>query len=251
MRVSKTLMTGAVAVAVASLVSAAQADISNSLNLANARMTSGSVSIGTVGGRSGVAILDSTASPGYANIWGTATGGSAFQSGFGMAQSGNSGVGGWAGTKGALLSDITGVSFDWYRATAGPPGTGLGAGFRVAMYVYAPTSQGDVTGYLQFDLTYLLPNQTAAQWNGTGNMLAGPAGSAWYAADYGPQQYTGYKSWADIKTALAGWSVYEIGIINDAGYSAAVDNLTVSSIPAPGALALLGAAGLVGTRRRR
>ena len=249
MRISKTLMTGAVAaVAVAGSVitSSAQADISNSLNLANARMTANSVSIGMVGGRSGVAILDSTASPGWANIWGTATGGSSYQSGFGMAQSGNSGVGGWAGSNGALLSDITSVSFDWYNAAGG-----LGGGFRLAMYVYAPTSQGDVSGYLQFDLSYLLPNQTAAQWNSTGNMLQGPTGSAWYSADYGSEQFAGYKSWADIQTALAGWSVYEIGIINDAGYSVAVDNLTVSSVPAPGALALLGAAGLAGSRRRR
>jgi MYXO-CTERM domain-containing protein len=236
----------AVAVAALAITSSAQADISNSLNLSNARMTANSVSIGTVGGRSGVAILDSAASPGWANIWGTATGGSSFQSGFGMAQSGNSGVGGWAGSNGALLSDITGVSFDWYNAAGG-----LGGGFRLAMYVYAPTSQGDVSGYLQFDLSYLLPNQTAANWNGTGNYLQGATGSAWYSEDYGASQFSGYKTWSQIQTALAGWSVYEIGIINDAGYSVAVDNLTVSSVPAPGAMALLGAAGLVGTRRRR
>jgi len=235
----------AVISAVASLASSALADVSNSLNLANARMTAGSVSIGTVGGRSGVAVLDSTASPGWANIWGTATGGSSYQSGFGMAQSGNAGVGGWAGTSGALLSDITGVSFDWYNATGG-----LGGGFRMAMYVYAPTSQGDVSGYLQFDLSYLLPNQTADNWNSTGNMLQGATGFAWYSEDYGSKQFSGYKSWADIQTALAGWSVYEIGIINDAGYSAAVDNFTVSSVPAPGALALLGVAGFAGRRRR-
>jgi MYXO-CTERM domain-containing protein len=249
MRISKTLMTGAVAaVAVAGSVitSSAQADISNSLNLANARMTANSVSIGTVAGRSGVAILDSTESPGWANIWGTATGGSSFQSGFGMAQSGNSGVGGWAGSNGALLSDITGVSFDWYRATGG-----LGGGFRVNMYVYAPTDQGDISGYLLFDLSYLLPNQAPGQWNSTGNYLSGVTGFATYSADYGASQWSGYKSWADIKTALAGWSVYEIGIVNDAGYSAAVDNFTVTSVPAPGAIALLGAAGLVGSRRRR
>ena len=142
---------------------------------------------------------------------------------------------------------MTGVSFDWYKASAG----GLGGGFRMAMYVYAPTSQGDVSGYLQFDLTYLLPNQSAGQWNSTGNMLQGATGFAWYSADYGSSQYSGYKSWADIQVALTGWSVYEIGIINDAGYSVAVDNLTVSAVPAPGALALLGVAGIVGSRRRR
>jgi hypothetical protein len=224
----------------------AGADISATLNLANARMTAGSVSIGTVGGRSGVAILDSASAPGYANIWGTGTGGSSYQSGFGMAGSGNSGVGGWAGSNGALLSDVTGVSFDWNRASGG-----LGGGFRVSMYVYAPTSQGDLSGFLQFDLTSLLPDQDAGEWNSSGNMLAGATGSAWYSADYGPLQYAGYKSWTDIKSTLAGWSVYEIGIINDAGFSVAVDNLTVTSVPAPGALALAAAAGLMGTRRRR
>ena len=232
-------------VATTLIASNSLADVTATLNLANARMTSGSVSIGTVGGRSNVATLNSAASPGYANIWGTATGGSGYQSGFGMNPSGNSGVGGWAGSSGALLSDITSASFDWYNPTGG-----LGGGFRLAMYVYAPTSQGDVSGYLQFDLTYLLPNQTAAQWNSTGNMLAGAVGNAWYSADYGPSQFSGYQSWAQIQTTLAGWSVYEIGIINDTGYSASIDNLAVSFVPAPGAIALLGAAGLVGRRRR-
>jgi MYXO-CTERM domain-containing protein len=45
--------------------------------------------------------------------------------------------------------------------------------------------------------------------------------------------------------------VYEIGIVNDAGLTVAVDNFAVSSVPAPGALALLGVAGLAGGRRRR
>ena len=222
------------------------ADVSVTLDLANARKTAGSVTIGTVGGRSGVAILDSTASPGYANIWGTGTGSSAAPSGFGMQQSGNAGVGGWAGTNGALLSDVTGTSFDWYKASGG-----LGGGFRVNMYVYAPTAQGDISGYLMFDLSYLLPVQTAGQWNSTGNYLSGATGFATYSADYGAGQWSGYKSWADIQTALAGWSVYEIGIVNDAGYSVAVDNFTVTSTPAPGAIALLGLAGLAGGRRRR
>ena len=231
---------------VSAVASPVLADVSVTLDLANARKTAGSVTFGTVGGRSGVAILDSTVSPGYANIWGTGTGSSTGPSGFGMQQSGNAGVGGWAGTKGALLSDVTGTSFDWYNATGG-----LGGGFRVNMYVYAPTAQGDISGYLLFDLSYLLPVQTSGQWNSTGNYLSGATGFASYSADYGASQWAGYKSWADIKTALAGWSVYEISIVNDAGLTVAVDNFAVSSVPAPGALALLGVAGLAGGRRRR
>ena len=224
----------------------AAVSVTNTLDLANARKTAGSVTIGTVGSRSGVAILDSTVSPNYANIWGNATGGNSAPSGFGMQQSGNAGVGGWAGTNGALLSDITGTGFDWYNAAGG-----LGGGFRISMYVYAPTSQGDISGYLMFDLSYLLPNQTGGQWNSTGNYLSGATGSAWYSADYGATQFTGYETWAQIQTSLAGWSVYEIGIVNDAGLTVAVDNFTVTSVPAPGAAALIGLASAFMGRRRR
>ena len=119
------------------------------------------------------------------------------------------------------------------------------------MYVYAPTSQGDISGYLMFDLSYLLPNQTGGQWNSTGNYLSGATGSAWYSADYGATQFTGYETWAQIQTSLAGWSVYEIGIVNDAGLIVAVDNFTVTSVPAPGAAALIGLAGAFMGRRRR
>ena len=52
-------------------------------------------------------------------------------------------------------------------------------------------------------------------------------------------------------TQRPGWSVYEIGIVNDAGLIVAVDNFTVTSVPAPGAAALIGLAGLVAGRRRR
>ena len=212
------------------------------LNFATARQSTsggGSITLGPVNGRAGAVTLDSSAG-GAASIWGTATGG------YGMPGSGNAGVGGWAAGNGSLLSDITGINFDWYRASGG-----LSGGFRVAMYVYSPVAQGDISGFLQFDLMAQLPGQAGGQWETSGNVLAGPTGSAWYSADYGSSQYAGYKTWADIKTALAGWSVYEIGIINDAGYSVAIDGLSVSYVPAPGALALLGVAGIAGSRRRR
>jgi MYXO-CTERM domain-containing protein len=222
---------------VLSITSAAAASTTNTLNWADARQSiqaGGNISIGSAHGRSDVATITSSAS-----IWGSAA------LDFGMPGSGNAGVGGWAGANGALLSDISGVSFDWYRADGG-----LGGGFRVSMYVYAPTATGDISGYLQFDLSGQLPSQVGGQWNSSGNMLAGAAGSAWYSADYGSSQYAGYKTWAEIQTALAGWSVYEIGIINDAGYTASVSNFAVTFVPTPGALALLGAAGLVARRRK-
>jgi len=232
------------AVAASLLIAATSNAATTTLNFAGARQSTssgGSISLGSVNGRANAATLNASAGGGAAaSIWGSATGG------FGMAGSGNAGVGGWAGSNGALLSDITGVSFDWYRDAGG-----LSGGFRVSMYVYSPVSQGDVSGYLQFDLMAQLPGQAGGQWEGSGNILDGATGSAWYSADYGGSQYAGYKSWNDIKTALAGWSVYEIGIINDAGYSVAIDNLAVSSVPAPGAFALLGVAGVVGSRRRR
>ena len=244
MRTSSILISGAVAVA-----NAANASVTTTtLNLPNAYTqvgSGGSVTFGTVAGRNNVATLDASASGSFANIWGSGTGGAAAPSGFGMAPSGNAGVGGWAGSNGAFLSDILAVSFDWYRASGG-----LGGGFRLSMFVYAPTAQGDISGFLQFDLTSQLPGQAGGAWTSSGNMLVGPTGSAWYSADYGSSQYTGYKSWADIKAALPGWSVYWIGFINDAGYSVSIDNFAVT-VPAPGAVALLGAAGLVGSRRRR
>ena len=220
------------------LGAAAHAQQTSTLDIAASR-TDG-VTFGSVGGRSNVAILDATAPNSFAYFFGTAAGD------LGMDWSGNSGVGGWATQEGALLSDITGVSFDWHRADGG-----LGGGFRVNMYVYAPTAQGDISGSLLFDLSYLLADQTAGEWNSTGTYLAAPTGSATYSADYGAQAYTGYKTWAEIKTALAGWSIYDIGIVNDAGMNVAVDNFQVSFVPAPAAAALLGAFGLVRRARRR
>jgi MYXO-CTERM domain-containing protein len=117
------------------------------------------------------------------------------------------------------------------------------------MYVYSP-GPDDTSGFLQFDLSALLPNQTNDSWNSTGNYLLGPTGSAWYSADYGASAYSGYKTWAEIQTALAAWSVYEVGIINDAGMVVAIDDFAVTFVPAPGAIALLGLAGLAPRRRR-
>ena len=211
------------------LGAAAHAQQTSTLDIAASR-TDG-VTFGSVGGRSNVAILDATAPNSFAYFFGTAAGD------LGMD---------WSGQEGALLSDITGVSFDWHRADGG-----LGGGFRINMYVYAPTAQGDISGSLLFDLSYLLADQTANTWNSTGNYLAGATGSATYSADYGASAFSGYKSWSEIKTALAGWSVYDIGIVNDAGMNVAVDNFQVSFVPAPAAAALLGAFGLVRRARRR
>ncbi len=206
------------------------------LFLDNARKTADSVSVNQhVGGRSGVATLDSTINPMYANIWGKAASGNSSPSGFGMQTSSNQGSGDWALGYGSLLSDVTGVSFDWYRANGG-----LGGGFRLAMYVYGPAA-GDESGFLQFDRSDLLADQTPATWNTTGNWLesSNVVNSAWYSADYGSQKFVGNKNWGEIQTALAGWSVYEIGIINDAGYVASVDNFKVTSasaVPEPATL---------------
>ena len=232
------LVVSSVLSALAALGAGAHAQQTSTLDIA-ASSKSG-VTFGSVGGRSNVAILDATAPNSFAYFFGTPAGD------LGMDWSGNSGVGGWATQEGALLSDITGVSFDWHRAAGG-----LGGGFRVNMYVYAPTAQGDISGSLLFDLSYLLADQTANTWNSTGNYLSGATGSATYSADYGASAFSGYKSWSEIQTALAGWSVYEIGIVNDAGMNVAVDNFQASFVPAPAAAALLGAFGLVRRSRRR
>ena len=160
------------------VATAANAATTTILDLATAGAYGSVTKNATVGGQSNVTTLGGP----VGITWGSATGGtrpgSTQTSGFGMQASGNAGVGGWAGTQGALLSDITGASFDWYNSNAAQ---GLGGGFRLYMYVYAPTS--DISGYLQFDLSYLLPNQTGMQWNSTGNYLSGATGSAWYSTD--------------------------------------------------------------------
>gem|GEM_PF-945713 len=228
------------------------------LDLSTAGAYGSGVSVNqTVGGRSGVTKL---AGP-FGVLWGSATGGSrpnrATTSGFGMQASGNAGVertsgaGGWAGTQGALLSDITGASFDWYNSNSSQ---GLGGGFRLYLDVYSPTAQGDNDGYLQFDMSSLLPSQVGGQWNSTGNYLTGPAGSAWYSPFNGSNPFGGvniYQPWAQIQTTLAGWSVARIGIINDTGMTVSINNFSVSSVPAPGAAALFGLAGAFMGRRRR
>ena len=231
------------------VATAANAATTTILNLATAGAYGSGVSKNqTVGGLSNVTTLGGPVGV----TWGSATGGTrpggTQTSGFGMQASGNAGVGGWAGTQGALLSDITGASFDWYNAAGG-----LGGGFRLYMDVYSPTAQGNNRGYLQFDLSYLLPSQTGGQWNSTGNYLAGAAGSAWYSPINGSNPFviSIYQTWAQIQTTLAGWSVMQIGIINDSGMTVSINNFSVTSVPAPGAAALIGLAGMVATRRRR
>ena len=234
------------------VATAANAATTTILNLATAGAYGSVTKNATVGSQSNVTTLGGP----FAVTWGSATGGtrpgSTQTSGFGMQASGNAGVGGWAGTQGALLSDITGASFDWYNAAGG-----LGGGFRLYMDVYSPTAQGNNRGYLQFDLSYLLPSQTGGQWNSTGNYLAGAAGSAWYSPISGSNPMpplsggNNYQTWAQIQTTLAGWSVMQIGIINDSGMTVSINNFSVTSVPAPGAAALIGLAGMVATRRRR
>ena len=230
------------------------------LDLSTAGAYGSGVSINqTVGLRSGVTTL---ASP-TGILWGSATGGSrpnrATTSGFGMQASGNAGVqrtagaGGWAGTQGALVSDITGASFDWYNSNSSQ---GLGGGFRLYLDVYSPTAQGDNEGYVVFDLSYLAPSQVGGQWNSTGNYLTGATGFATFTPIVGssPNPFgtiTTRQTLAELQTTLAGWSVMQIGLINDSGMTISIDNFAVSSVPAPGAVALLGLAGAFGGRRRR
>ena len=244
------------------VATAANAAVTNNLDLTLAGAYGNVTKNATVGGQSNVTTLGTA----FGVTWGSPTGGtrpgSTQTSGFGMQASGNAGVGGWAGTQGALLSDITGVSLNYYNASGG-----LGGGFRVYMDVYSPTAQGNNEGYLQFDLSYLLPSQIGGQWNSTGNYLTGAAGSAWYSpiasnsggAPYNPlgnpfgtpSSGNNYQTWAQIQTTLAGWSVMQIGIINDSGATVSINNFSVSFVPAPGAVALLGLAGAFGGRRRR
>jgi MYXO-CTERM domain-containing protein len=237
------------------VATAANAATTTILDLTTAGAVGNVTKNATVGSQSNVTTLGGP----FGITWGSATGGtrpgSTQTSGFGMQASGDAGVGGWAGTQGALLSDITGASFDWYNSNSAQ---GLGGGFRLYMDVYSPTVQGNNEGYLQFDLSFLLPTQVGGQWNSTGNYLAGAAGSAWYSPISGsnpiPPLSNGdrnYQTWAQIQTTLAGWSVMQIGIINDSGMTVSVDNFTVTSVPAPGAVALLGLAGAFGGRRRR
>lgn len=243
---SRVVLLGLSASVLATTASSAFAQTTNVLDHTYARMTGNFFTPVDVTDRSNVTILSAIGAPNYGTMWGAAAGGA---EGFGMTASAFQGVGGWANGLGANLADITGVSFDWYRFDGLGAGTGLGGGFRLAMYVYSG-GPDDTSGFLQFDLSSLLPNQTNDTWNSTGNYLSGATGSAWYSADYGSQAYTGYKSWDDIKSSLSGWSVYEIGIVNDAGMVVAIDNFAVTFVPAPGAVALLGLAGLTARRRR-
>ncbi len=210
----------------------------------------------TVGGRSNVLTMGGP----YSTMWGSATGGTnsyaAPTSGFGMQQSGNAGMWGWAGTQGALFSDITGASFDWYNHNAAQ---GLGGGYRLYIKVYSTVAEGYNVGVLFFDLSYLAPNQVGQQWNSTGNYLTGATGSGIYyngagSNPFGTPEYnnsSSYYSLAQFQTSLAGWSVNQIGIMNDTGMTVSIDNFAVTYVPAPGAAALIGLAGAFMGRRRR
>jgi len=235
------------------VATAANAATTTILDLATAGAYGSVTKNATVGGQSNVTTLGGP----VGITWGSATGGtrpgSTQTSGFGMQASGNAGVGGWAGDQGALLSDITGASFDWYNSN---PAQGLGGGFRLYMDVYSPTEQGNNEGYLVFDLSYLLPSQVGGQWNSTGNYLTGAAGGATFTpiAGSSPNPFgssSNRQTLAQYQTTLAGWSVMQIGIINDSGMTVSINNFSVSSVPAPGAVALIGLAGAFGARRRR
>ena len=107
-----------------------------------------------------------------------------------------------------------------------------------------------------FDLSYLAPSQVGGQWNSTGNYLTGATGFATFTPIVGssPNPFgtvTTRQTLAELQTTLAGWSVMQIGLINDSGMTISIDNFAVSSVPAPGAVALLGLAGAFGGRRRR
>ena len=55
----------------------------------------------------------------------------------------------------------------------------------------------------------------------------------------------------DPEVFITGMSVQPVYGSSLAGYSVSVDNLYFGGVPAPGALALLGVAGALGTKRRR
>ena len=211
----------------------------------------------SVGGRNNVLTMGNP----YSTIWGSATGGTNSYappvSGFGMQQSGNQGMWNWAGTQGALFSDITGASFDWYNHNAAG---GLGGGFRLYIKVYSTVAEGYNVGVLFFDESYKLPNQQfGQQWFSTGNYLTSAAGSGIYYNGAGANPFgtapgnnsAARYSLAQFQTQLAGWSVQEIGIMNDTGMTVSIDQFSVTLVPAPGAVALLGLAGAFGGRRRR
>ena len=238
------------------VVTAANAATTNTLDLTGCGITGYATRNATVGGRSNVLTMGGP----YSTIWGSATGGTnSYQppvSGFGMQFSGNQGMWNWAGTEGGLFSDITGASFDWYNHNAAQ---GLGGGFRLYIKVFSTVAEGYNVGVLFFDQSYLLPNQVGQVWNGTGNYLTSAAGSGIYYNGAGANPFgtapgdnsASRYSLAQFQTQLAGWSVQEIGIINDSGMTVSIDQFSVTFVPAPGAVALLGLAGAFGGRRRR
>jgi len=244
-------------IGVAVSVSAASADITTTLNLPYAYTdaafgTDAHVFINqTVGGRSGVSTLDAGSNPfSYASVWGYAGSGYTAASNFGMQSSADQGSNpsGWANGAGALLADVVGAGFDYYLNSGS-----LSGGIRLSIYVYSPASAPGDAGFLQFDLDSSLPGQSAGQWYSTGNYLAAGSAinSAFYVTAYGNPAFSGRKTFQEILGLLGGWNVQVIGIMNGRGNVISIDNFAVTSVPAPGALALLGVAGLAGGRRRR
>lgn len=100
---------------------------------------------------------------------------------------------------------------------------------------------------------------SAGSYNtGTGNVYANATGNWQYSAE----NYIGFKFVAAAGTTHYGWMRFLMGAagssgtsmtrtVVDYGYESVAGTSILVGAPAPGAIALVGVAGLVGTRRRR